>query len=130
LAIDEAALTVSLSSSTVILKDTTYTVTVTSSLMSTDSTKYVAAGWTYPDKNGFNFIVNIKCAVVAFAFTTEPVDITSTELKANVASATFTASETPSSTSCDYPITYSHNIVPSSVWVTYDTTTRIFTIES
>jgi hypothetical protein len=33
LAIDEAALTVSLSSSTVILKDTTYTVTVTSSLM-------------------------------------------------------------------------------------------------
>ena len=68
--------------------------TVTSSLTSVDNTNYVAAGWTYPNKNGFSFIVNIKCAVVAFTFADGPEDITSSELMANVASAAFTASET------------------------------------
>jgi hypothetical protein len=89
---------------------------VTSSLASADDTNYVAAGWTYPNKNGFSFIVNIKCSVVDLTFAAGPVDINSTELMANVASAAFTASETTNS--CGYPITYSYSDLPT--WITYN----------
>jgi len=95
-------------------------VTVTSDLLAADKTNYVAAGWTYPNKNGFNFIVNIKCNVVALAFAAGPVNFSSTEKSSNVASAVFTASETTNA--CGYPLTYSYSVLPS--WVTYDTTTR------
>jgi hypothetical protein len=95
-------------------------VTVTSNLLAADNTNYAAAGWTYPNKNGFNFIVNIKCNVVALAFATGPVNFSSTEKSANVASAVFTASETTNA--CGYPLAYSNSDIPS--WVTFDTTTR------
>lgn len=92
---------------------------------SADNANYVAAGWTYPN-NGFNFIVNIKCSVVAFAFTSIPVDITSTELRPDVTSAIFAAAETTNS--CNYPITYAYSTLPS--WVTYDSGTQTFKIVS
>jgi hypothetical protein len=92
LAIDKAGLTVSLNSFDVSIKDTSLTVTVNTNLTSADNSKYLAQGWTYP-QNGFRFIVDIKCNVVAFAFKNSPVDITSTELRADVTSASFTASE-------------------------------------
>ena len=101
--------------------------TVTSSLNSADNANYVAAGWTYPN-NGFNFIVNIKCSVVAFAFTFIPLDITSTELRPDVTSAIFAAEETPSSTSCGYLVIYAYSTLPS--WVTYDSGTQTFKIVS
>ena len=104
--------------------------TVTTLLLTADSANYAAAGWTYPNKNGFNFIVNIKCTVVALAFAAGPVDITSTELRANLASDAFTATETPISTSCGYTITYSYSILPSSTWVTFSASTNKFTILS
>ena len=97
--------------------------TVTSFLLAADTTKYVTAGWTYPN-NGFQFVVNIKCSVAALAFDAGPVDFSSTEQLANVASAAFTASEP--NNPCGYPITYSYSTLPS--WVTYDTGARTFTI--
>ena len=60
-----------------------------------------------------------------FNFVTKPVDITSTELKTDVTSASFATTE---NTSCGYPVTYAYSSLPS--WVTYDSSTHTFKIVS